>query len=269
MHDWLARHVAFLETSTLGTRARERRNNIKSFYYAQSVLVASLSKRWKTDGLRIRLTTHLITLNRPLEAYQHLLTFSRSLATKVDPRTDVLIHEITRTNPFHYTAFELEALVFLADLSRSLALYSRADLAPACGGGAPMDLYRVENCAIRRALDFGLRFYLATHAAEGQRKELPMVERAEKEADIRELVFSARSTAVALPAPSAGFGPARAFGDRGTPMPSREDYSWIAGKGGLTGDEMEPLAGKTFEPSVVWRGWTVRARLSWAILEGY
>ena len=62
MHAWLERHVAFLEGSELGRRARERRNNIKSFYYVLYVSPphspSAPSSRQSTaqEGLRDRST---------------------------------------------------------------------------------------------------------------------------------------------------------------------------------------------------------------------
>ena len=140
------------------------------------------------------------------------------------------------------------------------------------------DWYNLSNNALSRALNLAMTFYLASHSSAGEMYDLPnsIKERAESEADVRELVFSARAIALGIARREAFIREAVAgdgkggFEQNGAEENARpKAYEWIAGSGGLTGNEMEPIPGRPFDPTLIWRGWTIRARLSWAILEEY
>lgn len=149
--------------------------------------------------------------------------------------------EVTRPNPFHYTTFELEALIYLADLASSIKKYEPQ-------GEGMKDVWEAEMHALRRAVHFGLDYFLRSVPPKSS-SPLPSSVPKEVEAgsDIRSLLFPAKSVAVRY-----GRGP----------------YEWIVGKGARDG-EMEPSKGIVFEPTVSFTGWTVSARFRWALLEGY
>ncbi|KAI5478661.1 hypothetical protein MNV49_004688 [Pseudohyphozyma bogoriensis] len=227
MHPWLARHVAFLQHHQVGKMAASRKNNIQTHYY-------------------IQLCTHLVTLNRAHEAHSTVAALfypspdhTKGLSSKIDAN-GVLVEEVKRPNPFHYTCFELEPLTFLADLASNVRKYN--------GGANLVDVWEAENHALRRALDFGLEYWL--RGPKGVKDSLPksVPKEVEKGSDIRSLVFQTRVVALQY---------------------GRGSYEWIVGRG--TAGEMEPPkagAGEGARPLPL-AGWNVAGRLKWAMLEGY
>lgn len=155
MYDWLNRHANFLLQHEIGHRAQQRANNIGSYYY-------------------VCLASHLVALNRTAEAQRMLGDFfnlnPKGLPGKVG--TDgQLIHELSRTRPFHYTAFELQALTYLADLLQSIT--------PADARDNP---YNACQQGLKRSLDFAIKL------GTGQVKE-KLPKPLEKDVDMRQLVF--------------------------------------------------------------------------------
>lgn len=187
-----------------------------------------------------RLTTHLVALGRSAEAHAHIQDcFLRGrLAQKIDAH-GVPVREVTRTLPFHYVAFELEPLTYLASLAAAIRQ------------GQPQlpDLWSAESHALRRAFDFATAYY-ARHIEGPTRRPLPPSVQREPEqgTDVRSLAF-----------------PARALADRY----GRPAFQWLIGHG--TVGELEPPRDKPagWQQGVQFRGWNVKSRALWAILHAY
>lgn len=150
------------------------------------------------------------------------------------------VHEVKRPTPYGYTAFELQLLTFLADLASDVRRYN--------GGAHLPDVWEAENEALKRCLGFGLQYFLRTVPGAPTAMPLPssVPKEPEKGSEIRTMVFPTRSVAVRY---------------------GRAEYVWMVGHGG--DGEMEPTKDAKWELIVPLTGWTVSARLRWALLEGY
>lgn len=137
--------------------------------------------------------------------------------------------EVKRPKPFHYTCFELEPLVFLADLAREVERYN-----PPNGGPPLPDIWSAENHALKRAADFAITYFLKTNPLP---KNVP--KQPEQGADLRSLVFQIGSVV-------------RRYG--------RGEYEWLVGKGGEKGMEVGEVE--------LLKGWNQGGRLRWGLLEG-
>lgn len=205
-----------------------------------SSLTYFCSKFTTLTFLNDRLTTHLLAINRPLEAQTSILDFfSRAAAPSLSSKLDqfgVLIEEVKRPNPFHYTAFELEALFYLFDLATSIQKYDRL------ANSVPFSSFET----IKKAVDFAILYYLRSTMKNNPPLPPSVPREIESGSDLRSILFQTRSIAIRA---------------------GRDKYEWFVGKGG--DGEMEPIKGIEFCPTEYFRGWTVSARFRWAMLEGY
>ncbi|KAK4700432.1 hypothetical protein P7C70_g5818, partial [Phenoliferia sp. Uapishka_3] len=232
MHPWFEAHVDFLQNHECGKLAATRRNNIGTHYFCQ-------------------LATHLITINRPLEAHAVVTNMfmlspanPQGISAKISPTTSALVQEIKRPNPLHYTLFELEPLCFLAELANSIRVYNNLPQLP--------DVWLAENHALKRAVDFGIFYMLKSIGCEEPRgMRLPDgVKEPEKNEDLRGIVYMARAAAVRY---------------------GRGEYEWLVGQG--VDGEMEP---RNKDEAKGWQGriqplqgWNASGRWKWAMLEGF
>ena len=217
-----------------------------------------------------RLATHLVAINRPLDAHAVAASLffpspsnPQGISSKISKQTSVLVHELKRPNPLHYTLFELEprcvllpitwsieltvleSVTYLATLASQIRIYNNLPHLP--------DVWEAESHALKRALDFGIFYLLRSIACEEpQGTSLPAgVKEPEKGgADVRDMVFLARAIAVRY---------------------GRAEYRWLIGDG--ANGEMEP---RTKEEVSGWKaptstlvGFNANARWKMALLEGY
>ncbi|KAL8276618.1 hypothetical protein RQP46_010967 [Phenoliferia psychrophenolica] len=232
MHPWFEQHVNFLQHHECGRLAATRKNNIQTHYL-------------------IQLATHLVTINRPLDAH-NIATgqffpspgHPNGISAKISEQTSALVEEIKRPNPVHYTLFELEPLTYLASLATAVRQYNNLGHLP--------DVWEAESHALKRAIDFGI-FYLlkSVGSEEPQGMRLPDgVKEPEKGNDVRQMVFIARAAAVRY-----GGG----------------EYQWLVGTG-ANGD-MEPRSKEEAAgwkaPSSTLEGFNLNGRWIKALLEGY
>ncbi|KAH8923693.1 hypothetical protein BT69DRAFT_1333649 [Atractiella rhizophila] len=189
-------------------------------------------------------STALICMNRAPEASaiirEHF--FGRGLASRILPNGG-LVHELARPTPFFYTFFDLEALTYLATVDASIQQYSPLHWRGDIGNGA--SVWAAQDWGLHRAFSFALSYYFRTlKNDEWQPGALP--EGAQKEpeqGEVRLAVFSAWAVAQGC---------------------GRQGLEWLIGE---RGEGMEQAEGKVMRGPL--RNWTVKARMFWALLEGY
>lgn len=105
IHSWFGSYLNWLQTSSVALEAADAKNNIHTWYIVQ---LASIEQ----------------FLNPVSPQVSNLLFkfFKESLPKQIDAKTGNQPHESKRTKPLHYLAFNLQAIMFLAELARDTGL---------------------------------------------------------------------------------------------------------------------------------------------------
>ncbi|GAN10456.1 conserved hypothetical protein [Mucor ambiguus] len=105
IHSWFGSYLTWLQTSPVALEAAAARNNIHTWYIVQ---LASIEQF--LNPVSPQVSTVLFRF------------FNESLPKQMDPKTGNQPYESKRTKPLHYLAFNLQAIVILAELARDTGL---------------------------------------------------------------------------------------------------------------------------------------------------